>query len=416
MNIYSTKQRWKLFLAMLAICISLLSLFVTNYLVNELKEEERKKIEIWAAATKQLVSSNIQIDYSLALKVISENQNIPVILVDECDSILESRNLKFYSKKDSILLNEYYNEISKESSAIKNKLSIKKGKTLIDDYNFFLRKELKSMKESGESPIEITLSGDKQRIYYQDSPTLTNLRYYPFYQLVLISLFVLIGYFIFSWARRSEQNQVWAGMAKETAHQIATPLSSLMAWVELIKDSGNNTGMVTEMEKDLNRLETITERFSKIGSKPEMKEHNVNEIIQKSISYLKNRLPYKTTFIFNQSTAINNISANKTLIGWVFENICKNAADAMKGKGEICIQVTDENSLVQIEITDSGKGIPKNILKDIFKPGVTTKQRGWGLGLSLSKRIIEDYHGGKIYARNAKEGKGAQFIILLEKV
>ena len=416
MNIYSTKQRWKLFLAMLAICISLLSLFVTNYLVNELKEEERKKIEIWAAATKQLVSSNIQIDYSLALKVISENQNIPVILVDECDSILESRNLKFYSKKDSILLNEYYNEISKESSAIKNKLSLKKGKNLIDDYNLFLRKELKSMKESGESPIEITLSGDKQRIYYQDSPTLTNLRYYPFYQLVLISLFVLIGYFIFSWARRSEQNQVWAGMAKETAHQIATPLSSLMAWVELIKDSGNNTGMVTEMEKDLNRLETITERFSKIGSKPEMKEHNVNEIIQKSISYLKNRLPYKTTFIFNQSTAINNISANKTLIGWVFENICKNAADAMKGKGEICIQVTDENSLVQIEITDSGKGIPKNILKDIFKPGVTTKQRGWGLGLSLSKRIIEDYHGGKIYARNAKEGKGAQFIILLEKV
>ena len=226
MNIYSTKQRWKLFLAMLAICISLLSLFVTNYLVNELKEEERKKIEIWAAATKQLVSSNIQIDYSLALKVISENQNIPVILVDECDSILESRNLKFYSKKDSILLNEYYNEISKESSAIKNKLSLKKGKNLIDDYNFFLRKELKSMKESGESPIEITLSGDKQWIYYQDSPTLTNLRYYPFYQLVLISLFVLIGYFIFSWARRSEQNQVWAGMAKETAHQIATPLSS----------------------------------------------------------------------------------------------------------------------------------------------------------------------------------------------
>ena len=416
MNIYSTKQRWKLFLAMLAICISLLSLFVTNYLVNELKEEERKKIEIWAAATKQLVSSNIQIDYSLALKVISENQNIPVILVDECDSILESRNLKFYSKKDSILLNEYYNEKAKESSAIKNKLSLKKGKNLIDDYNLFLRKELKSMKESGENPIEIILSGDKQWIYYQDSPTLTNLRYYPFYQLVLISLFVLIGYFIFSWARRSEQNQVWAGMAKETAHQIATPLSSLMAWVELIKDSGNNTGMVAEMEKDLNRLETITERFSKIGSKPEMKEHNVNEIIQKSISYLKNRLPYKTTFIFNQSTAINNISANKTLIGWVFENICKNAADAMKGKGEICIQVTDENSLVQIEITDSGKGIPKNILKDIFKPGVTTKQRGWGLGLSLSKRIIEDYHGGKIYARNAKEGQGAQFIILLEKV
>ena len=415
MNIYNTKQRWKLFLAMLAICISILSLFVTNYLVNELKKEERKKIEIWAAATKQLVSSSMQIDYSLALKVISENQNIPVILVDECDSILESRNIFFYSAKDSLLLNEYYTELSRDSLAIKNILILKKGKSKIDNYNHFLRDKLAKIKESGESPIEISLSGDKQWIYYEDSPMLTNLRYYPFYQLILISLFVLIGYFIFSWARKSEQNQVWAGMAKETAHQIATPLSSLMAWLELIKDSGDNSSMVIEIEKDLHRLETITERFSKIGSKPEMKEYNLNEIIQQSISYLKNRLPYKTTFIFTQSTEVNVISANKTLIGWVFENICKNAADAMKGKGEIEIKITEENSLVQIEITDSGKGIPKNILKDIFKPGVTTKQRGWGLGLSLSKRIIEDYHGGKIYARNAKRSKGAQFIILLEK-
>ena len=344
MNIYNTKQRWKLFLAMLAICISILSLFVTNYLVNELKKEERKKIEIWAAATKQLVSSSMQIDYSLALKVISENQNIPVILVDECDSILESRNIFFYSAKDSLLLNEYYTELSRDSLAIKNILILKKGKSKIDNYNHFLRDKLAKIKESGESPIEISLSGDKQWIYYEDSPMLTNLRYYPFYQLILISLFVLIGYFIFSWARKSEQNQVWAGMAKETAHQIATPLSSLMAWGELIKDSGNNSSMVIEMEKDLHRLETITERFSKIGSKPEMKEYNLNEIIQQSISYLKNRLPYKTTFIFTQSTEVNVISANKTLIGWVFENICKNAADSMKGKGEIEIKITEELS------------------------------------------------------------------------
>ena len=416
MNIYNKKQRWNLILAMLAICISLLSLFVTNYLVNELKKEERKKIGIWAEATKQLgkETENINDYYSLALKITQSNQNIPVILINESDSILETKNIDFFSRKDSLVLKRYYMELEKES-IVRNLVSVKKGEALINKRNSYLRSELISMKESVENPIEITFNGKKQWIYYQDSPTLTNLRYYPFYQLILISLFVLIGYFIFSWARRSEQNQVWAGMAKETAHQIATPLSSLMAWVELMKSSETNSSMVIEMEKDLKRLETITERFSKIGSKPEMKEHNLNAIIQQSISYLKNRLPYKTTFIFNQSTEINTVNANKTLIEWVFENICKNAADAMKGIGEISIKITDENSLVQIEITDSGKGIPKNILKDIFKPGVTSKKRGWGLGLSLSKRIIEDYHGGKIYAKNTKERKGAQFVILLEK-
>tara|TARA_B100000780_G_scaffold84370_1_gene57726 strand:- start:2959 stop:4209 length:1251 start_codon:yes stop_codon:yes gene_type:complete len=413
MNIYNQKQRWKLILAILAVAISLFSLFVTNFLVDELKQEERKKIEIWALATKQLVSSSIMSDYSLALKVISENQNIPVILVDECDSVLESRNIVFFSKKDSVILEEYYDEISKDSLANKNQISIRKGEKLVNDFNIFLRKELENMKASENSGIEITFSGDKQWIYYKDSPTLTSLKYYPFYQLLLISLFVLIGYFLFSYSRRSEQNQVWAGMAKETAHQIATPLSSLMAWIEIMKDSPISEDMIIEMQKDLTRLETITERFSKIGSQPELNEYNLNTVIEQSISYLKNRLPYKTDFIFQKSTQKTQVKINKTLIEWVFENICKNSVDAIKGQGVITISITSQQEWIKIEISDSGKGINKNIIKSIFEPGVTTKKRGWGLGLSLSKRIIEDYHKGKIYAKNLKENSGAQFIVLL---
>ena len=414
MNIYSNKQRWKLVLSLLAIIISVASLFITSRLVKELKNEERKKIETWAQATKQLVSASSQGDFSLAIKVISENTNIPVILVDECDSILETRNIKFFTKNDSIILNDY-KKIKDE--AIKNSndsLTITKAKKLQNKYRSFLISSLKDMRDGDDKPIEINFIGDKQWIYYSDSELLNNLRYYPIYQLFFITIFILIGYMVFSSARKSEQNQVWAGMAKETAHQIATPLSSLMAWIELIKSQDNND-MVFEMKKDLNRLETIADRFSKIGSKPKLERYDVVEIIYKSVKYLKSRLSENTEFLVQKIETPLFAKVNKTLLEWVIENICKNAVDAMQGKGKINISFIERKNEVEIIIKDTGKGIDRMMFNDVFKPGVTTKTRGWGLGLSLSKRIIKDYHKGKIYILKSTIKEGTSFAISLPK-
>jgi len=414
MNIYSKKQRWKLVLSLLAILISVASVFITNKLVKELKSEETKKIKIWAQATKKLVNSSSQGDFSLAIKVVSENRNIPVILVDECDSILETRNIKYFSKTDSIVLSNY-ERIRYNSSTIKqDSITTIKAQKLLNQYRLFLRKTLNDMRESSDEPIEINFIGDKQWIYYADSELLNNLRYYPIYQLLFISIFILIGYMVFSSARKSEQNQVWAGMAKETAHQIATPLSSLMAWSELIKDNKNEE-MVFEIKKDLNRLETIADRFSKIGSKPKLEKHEIISIVEKSVKYLKSRLSQNTEFIIETSENELFTNINKTLLEWVIENICKNAVDAMRGKGKIKIAISQSNSTIQIIIKDTGKGIDKLLISDIFKPGVTSKTRGWGLGLSLSKRIIEDYHKGKIFLLESNSKEGTSFAITLPK-
>jgi len=396
MDIYSKKQRWKFTLLGFAIIIGVSSIFVTNSLVNELKSEERKKIELWAQATNHLASITGKGDYSLAIKVISENSNIPVILVDACDSILENRNFQNFSKLDSLFL----------------RLGVMSPQR-VD--NKFLRTELNKIKENGYEPIDINIIGDKQWIYYKDSALLNRLRYYPIYQLGFIGLFVFIAYFIFSASRKSEQNKVWAGMAKETAHQIATPLSSLMAWVELLKDKEGVESMVFEMEKDIKRLETITDRFSKIGSKPTLEEKNIVELIMDTITYLKSRLPEKIQFnILHEKSAII-IPVSTVLLNWVIENICKNAADAMKGRGEITISITEDISKVILNITDNGEGIDRSILKNIFKPGVTSKKRGWGLGLSLSKRIVEEYHKGRIFVMKSEKGVGTTFCIHLPK-
>ena len=414
MNIYSKKQRWKLALSLLAILICVASVFVTNKLVKELKSEETKKIEIWAQATKQLVNSSSQGDFSLAIKVVSENRNIPVILVDECDSILETRNIKYFSKSDSLVLSDFENIRYDINPIKKDSITTIKAQKLLNQYKLFLRETLNEMRESGDDPIEINFIGDKQWIYYADSELLNSLRYYPIYQLLFIFIFVFIGYMVFSSARKSEQNQVWAGMAKETAHQIATPLSSLMAWNELIKDD-KNEDMVFEMKKDLDRLETIADRFSKIGSKPKLDKHEIVSVVDKSVKYLKSRLSENTEFVLESSERELYANINKTLLEWVIENICKNAVDAMQGKGKIDISVSQNNSTIQIIIKDSGKGIDKELISDIFKPGVTTKTRGWGLGLSLSKRIIEDYHKGKLFLLDSNPNDGTSFAIFLPK-
>ena len=401
-------------LSLLAILICVASVFITNILVKELKSEETKKIEIWAQATKQLVNSYSQGDFSLAIKVVSENRNIPVILIDECDSILETRNINFFSNSDSIVLNKY-DEIKYNINLLeKDSITTIKAKKLLKQYKSYLRETLNEMKASGDEPIEINFIGDKQWIYYADSELLNNLRYYPIYQLLFIFIFVFIGYMVFSSARKSEQNQVWAGMAKETAHQIATPLSSLMAWSELIKNE-KNEDMIFEMKKDLHRLETIADRFSKIGSKPKLEKHEIISIVEKSVRYLNSRLSQNTEFIIENNEQELYVNINKTLLEWVIENICKNAVDAMQGKGKIKIAINQNDSTIQIIIKDTGKGIDKLLISDIFKPGVTSKARGWGLGLSLSKRIIEDYHKGKLFLLESNEQNGTSFAIVLPK-
>ena len=396
MDIYSKKQKWKFTLLGFAIIIGISSLFVTNRLVKQLKNEERKKIELWAHATKHLVSITGEGDYSLAIKVISENSNIPVILVDECDSILEHRNFSCYSKVDSFLL----------------KIGLIKKKEITKSY---LRSELIEIRAGKEIPIEINILGDKQWIYYKDSALLYQLRYYPIYQLGFIGLFMFIAYFMFSASRNSEQNKVWAGMAKETAHQIGTPLSSLMAWVELLKEKEGTESMVFEMEKDIKRLETITDRFSKIGSKSILREVDVVQLISQSVEYLKSRMPVNTLFTLDFPDKKIIIPANSILLEWVVENLVKNAVDAMKGKGEIKISITEDANNLILNIADTGGGIDRSILKNIFKPGVTSKKRGWGLGLSLSKRIVEQYHKGSIFVMQSKKGVGTTFCIHLPK-
>ncbi|MBT4881615.1 HAMP domain-containing histidine kinase [Flavobacteriales bacterium] len=396
MDIYSKKQKWKFTLLGFAIIIGLSSLFVTNRLVKQLKNEERKKIELWAHATKHLVSITGEGDYSLAIKVISENSNIPVILVDECDSILEHRNFNHYSKVDSLLL----------------QLGLIQAKEITKP---FLRKELNLIRKGTEEPIEINIIGDKQWIYYKDSALLYRLRYYPIYQLGFIGLFMFIAYFMFSASRKSEQNKVWAGMAKETAHQIGTPLSSLMAWIELLKEKEGTESMVFEMEKDINRLETITDRFSKIGSKSELQKRDVVHLIRQSVEYLKSRMPVNTLFTLDFPKKEIIIPINSILLEWVVENLVKNAVDSMKGKGEIKISITEDANNLILNITDNGDGIDRSILKNIFKPGVTSKKRGWGLGLSLSKRIIEEYHKGSIFVMQSEKGIGTTFSIQLPK-
>ncbi len=396
MDIYAKKKKWKFVLIGFAIIIGISSLFVTNMLVRELKTEERKKIELWAAATKQLVSLTGEGNYSLAIKVISENNNIPVILVDDCDTILESRNFQLYTKIDSFFF----------------KIGILTPTEITPK---FLREELNEIKNNGDPPIEVSIIGDKQWIYYKDSALLNRLRFYPIYQLGFIGLFMFIAYFIFSSSRRSEQNQVWAGMAKEAAHQLGTPLSSLMAWIELLKSKNETKEMVVEMEKDILRLETITDRFSKIGSQPILEKIKLVELLNKTANYLKARFPEKVKITTNFEKNEIIVPVSRVLLHWVVENICKNAVDAMKGNGEIKIALKEEKAYISINISDNGEGIDRSIIKNIFKPGVTSKKRGWGLGLSLSKRIVEEYHKGKLFVMQSEKGIGTTFTIRLPK-
>ena len=383
MNIYAQKQRWKLLLLTAALLIGAASLWYTNKLVKSLADEERKKINLWAEATKKLADvSELNTDLGFPYAVISDNTTIPVILTDSAFRMITFRNLD----------------------------SVKMQNSLHADA------EIAEMRDSHE-PIEIVLPGqNKNYILYKDSTLLVKLRYYPYFQLSVIALFLFVSYLAFSNSRKSEQNQVWVGMAKETAHQLGTPLSSLIAWMEILKMKGLSSEYTGEIQKDIQRLQTITDRFSKIGSAPSLQKENVQQVLDHSINYIKTRTSDKIVFsLHNNSTAQVFAPMNVPLFEWVIENILKNAIDAMTGEGKIMVSITDQQQFVYIDIADSGKGIAKGQFKTVFKPGYTTKSRGWGLGLSLSKRIIEEYHDGQIFVKHSEPNKGTTFRIVLKK-
>ena len=354
--------------------------------MEELSQEERKKIELWAEAIRQL-SQITNLDdscqnFSIIMEVLDNNTTVPVILTDENDNIIG------------------YNNINPKRI----------------DTDIEANKMLDKMKAS-KPPIEVVLlDNSKNFVYYKDSTTLIKLTYYPYIQLTIIILFIIASYYAFSQSRKSEQNQVWVGMAKETAHQLGTPTSSLLAWIEIIKGSNLKDDLVAEFGKDVARLEKIVDRFSKIGSRPSLKPVNLIQTVNNTINYLKNRTSNKIIFnkLFDENDYIS-VPINDTLFEWVIENITKNSIDAIQSNGEISIKITDNVQVVYIDITDTGKGIPRTHYKTIFQPGYTTKTRGWGLGLTLSKRIIEDYHNGKIFVNFSEIEKGTSFRIVLKK-
>ena len=382
MNIYTQKQRWKILLLIAALLIGTASLWYTNRLVKKLSVEERKKIELWSEATRRLADiSEINSDINFLSIVISNNNTIPVIWADDKFEVISYRNL------DSLK-------------------ALDKG---------YLQKQVGIMRLE-HTPIEIKIGKKlKQYILYKDSDLLVRLRFYPFFQLGVIALFLFVSYLAFSTSRKAEQNQVWVGMAKETAHQLGTPLSSLMAWLELLRMRGMSIEYTSEIEKDIQRLQTITERFSKIGSAPALSKVNVYEVLTRSVDYIKTRSSPSVEFVIDAPNVEVFAPMNVPLFEWVIENILKNALDAMSGKGKISLIITDQQQFVYIDITDTGKGIPKATYRTIFKPGYTTKNRGWGLGLSLSKRIIEEYHDGQIFVKSSEMNKGTTFRIVLNK-
>jgi len=500
MSLYSQKQRWKFVLLTSAVLIVVASLWYSNLIVTNVREDEHRKVELWSQAIEQrallvnytttLFNSlrneerkrmdtwakatarvNVASDDELTflIDIITKNTTIPVIIADAKGKIISSANLPggdststeeknrefemmknqfppieieiyagvkqyLYYRDSRIItelksvLNDIINSFINETvinaasvpviltdSTLTNVLSHSDIPEEILADSILLQKQIISM-GSQNIPIAVNLDGKAHFIYYEDSIILKQLKYYPIVQFVIIGLFLFIAYLLFSTFRKAEQNQVWVGLAKETAHQLGTPLSSLMAWVALLEARGADQDMVDELQKDVNRLEIITDRFSKIGSKPELCQENVEEVITQTIDYLRPRTSSRLIFeiICNRSLPIT-AQINVPLFSWVIENLCKNSIDAMNGEGKITIEITNEIQNVYVDVTDTGKGISKAYQKAVFKPGYTTKKRGWGLGLSLSKRIVENYHAGKIFVKRSEMNKGTTFRIVLRK-
>jgi signal transduction histidine kinase len=498
-DLYSRKQRWKLVLAAVALLMVGASLWYSNRIVervraeerrkvqlwaeavqnraelvnytqqlfDRLREEERKKVQLWAEAMTRLVTDESG-DLTFYLKVVSDNTTVPVIITDDQGRVKFHRNLderiaadstllqaevkamaelreplpiavvgsqrQFLYYKDSKVFTElqevmdgiirsFISETVMSTAAVPVIYTDSTRTRIIEHSNIepevaadsaAMQDRLQRMAKS-TPPILVDLPGKgRNYIHYEESLVITQLRYFPYVQLAILGLFLLVAYALFSLFRNAEQNQVWVGMAKETAHQLGTPLSSLMAWVELLKAQGADPEALGEMRKDLDRLEVITERFSKIGSAPALEMEKLYHTLRATVLYLRPRLPGRVKIdVLTPADTELHLPLNRALFSWVIENLIRNAVDAMEGEGSITVEIVQEGSDVHVDLTDSGKGIPASQHATVFQPGFTTKKRGWGLGLSLSKRIIEQYHGGKIFVKRSAPGKGTTFRITL---
>ncbi len=499
MNLYSRKQRWKLVLALVAMTIVGASLWYSSRIVNKvrleerrkvelwaeavrnraqlvnytdslfhrLREEERKRVELWADAQVHLASDDVN-DLSFYLKVVSDNTTIPVIITDDKgrptsshrnlnpgieddpDSLLaevkrmdavhepipitlfgdhkqylhytDSRIVTELEQVMDNIIRSFISETVMNTAAVPVIYTDSTRTHVIEHSNIEqetigdpvkLEARIAAMAQANQ-PIEVSLAGrGRNYIFYEESRVITQLRYFPYVQLIIIGLFLLVSYALFSLFRNAEQNQVWVGMAKETAHQLGTPLSSLMAWMELMEANGTDPAAVTEMRKDVARLEMITERFSKIGSTPDLVPENIDLVLRDTVQYLRPRLPSRVKIEVHSPDPDITVPVNRALFSWVLENLMRNAVDAMEGEGSITITTEKDGNEVHVDVTDTGKGIPARQLRTVFQPGFTTKKRGWGLGLSLTKRIMETYHKGKIFVKRSTVGKGTTFRISL---
>lgn len=375
-NIYTSRSILRYIFIIFSIVIVVASIYVMNLLVERLSAEERARIELWADATRELIrTDNLDSDLSFVQKVIESNHTIPVVLADEDGNVLFARNIE----------------------------DVDMDKTVVADFDFKYE------------PIQVDFDdATKQYIYYNDSKLLWQLSFFPIVQIGVIVFFLLLMFFAFYTLQRAEQNKVWVGLSRETAHQLGTPISSLLAWNELLVMRYPADELLEEMQKDIKRLEAIADRFSKIGSKPELQQTLIDDVLQTTINYMALRVSNKVKFRYDSNRTIS-VRLNADLFSWVVENICKNAVDAMEGIGTISIDVAETSKIVIIDIADTGKGIAKSKRKAVFLPGYTTKTRGWGLGLSLAKRIVEKYHKGKIFIKKSEVGVGTTFRIVLKK-
>ena len=381
-SLYDSRQLLKYLFIVAAVVIAIASVFVSDLLIKDLAREERQKIEVWAEATRVLTSEDPSLNMNLILQIIQGNTAIPVMLCNDRDSVMNYKNLELPEKN-------------------------------VDE---FLQQKVQELKKK-KDPIVIDMEdGTYQYLYYDDSLILKRLLVYPYAQLTVMAVFILTAFLALASTKKAEQNKVWVGLSKETAHQLGTPISSLIAWLEYLKLKEVDPTLLAEMEKDVKRLEMIAERFSKIGSTPEPVPVNICESVRSALDYMETRISSKVKITVEAPEEPVMVLMNQALFAWVVENLCKNAVDAMEGQGNITFHIEEKGKKVRIDVTDTGKGILKSKFKTVFNPGYTTKKRGWGLGLSLVKRIIESYHGGKIYVKSSEIGKGTTFRIELKQI
>lgn len=395
MNIYEIRRYGTMVFFIITAAMVFIFLYTSTNLVEDLSRQERERMQIWADATKEIANitlsndaSQANVDIDFLLSIIEQNHTIPVLLTDDTDEILLHRNFDLPEPIDS--LNPYF--ISQAN-------------------NDFLYEKLSQLKDE-KNVIHIDISPtEQQHIYYEDSKLLKRLSYYPYVQILVMLAFIAIVYYAVSSTKKAEQNKVWVGLSKETAHQLGTPISSLMGWIEVLKTTDIEQEYVTEMNKDVSRLSMIASRFSKIGSKPTLEDCNANIIVEHAAEYMATRISSRIKLVTNICRSPLNIKASEPLFAWVMENLIKNAVDAMEGSGVITVSTSTDGKRALIHVKDTGKGIARKNFKTVFNPGFTSKERGWGLGLTLAKRIIEQYHAGKIFVADSEIGVGTTFAI-----